>query len=34
MYRLVDGGRRYLPNQWPKTPMALFEPTNTVTIYG
>jgi hypothetical protein len=34
MYRLMDGGRRYLPNQWPKTPVALFDKTNTVTIYS
>jgi len=33
MYRLVDGGRRYLPNQWPSTPVKLFDPTDTVTIY-
>jgi hypothetical protein len=34
MYRLMDGGVRYLPSQWPKTPMALFDKANTVTIYG
>jgi hypothetical protein len=33
MYRLMDGGLRYLPNQWPKTPVTLFDKTNTVTIY-
>jgi hypothetical protein len=33
MYRLMDGGQRYLPSQWPTTPMALFDKTNTVTIY-
>ena len=33
MYRLVDGGRRYLPNQWPTTPVKLFDPAGTVTIY-
>jgi hypothetical protein len=33
MYRLVDGGRRYLPGHWPTTPIKLFDPTNTVTIY-
>jgi hypothetical protein len=33
MYRLVDGGRRYLPNQWPTAPMKLFDPAGTVTIY-
>jgi hypothetical protein len=34
MYRLMDGGVRYLTSQWPKTPMALFDKANTVTIYG
>jgi hypothetical protein len=33
MYRLMDGGLRYLPNQWPKTPVPLFDKTDTVTIY-
>lgn len=33
MYRLVDGGRRYLPGQWPTTPVKLFDPAGTVTIY-
>jgi hypothetical protein len=33
MYRLVDGGRRYLPDQWPTTPVKLFDPAGTVTIY-
>lgn len=33
MYRLVDGGRRYLPNQWPTAPVKLFDPAGTVTIY-
>ena len=26
MYRMMDGGLRYLPSQWPTTPMALFDP--------
>ena len=26
MYRLVDGGRRYLPGQWPTEPIKLFDP--------
>ncbi len=34
MYRLMGGGVRYLSNQWPTTPMPLFDKTNTVTIYG
>ena len=33
MYRLVDGGRRYLPGHWPTTPVKLFDPAGTVTIY-
>ena len=33
MYRLVDGGRRYLPGQWPTTPVKLFDPAGTVTTY-
>ncbi len=34
MYRLVDGGERFLPGQWPTQPVTLFDPANTVTIYG
>jgi hypothetical protein len=34
MYRLMDGGVRYLPNQWPTTPMPLFDKANTVTVYS
>jgi hypothetical protein len=33
MYRMVDGGRRYLPGQWPTTPIKLFDPAGTVTTY-
>jgi len=33
MYRLVDGGLRYLPGKWPTDPIKLFDPANTVTIY-
>jgi hypothetical protein len=33
MYRLVDGGRRYLPGEWPTEPIAFFDPTGTVTVY-
>jgi len=34
MYRLVNGGRRYLPGQWPTTPINLFDPTGTITVYN
>jgi hypothetical protein len=34
MYRLLDGGVRYLPNRWPTTPVKLFDPAGTVTVYG
>jgi len=34
MYRLVNGGIRYLPGEWPTTPIKLFDPTGTVTIYA
>jgi hypothetical protein len=34
MYRLMNGGVRYLPNQWPTTPMPLFEKADTVTFYN
>jgi hypothetical protein len=34
MYRLLDGGVRYLPNHWPTTPVKLFDPAGTVTVYG
>jgi hypothetical protein len=34
MYRLVDGGRRYLPGHWPTAPVKLFDPANTVTVYA
>jgi hypothetical protein len=30
MYRLVDGGRRYLPGQWPTAPVTLFDPPELV----
>ena len=33
MYRLMNGGRRYLPDQWPTAPLKLFDPADTVTIY-
>ncbi len=34
MYRLMDGGLRYLAGHWPTAPLKLFDATNTVTIYG
>jgi hypothetical protein len=34
MYRLMDGGLRYLPGKWPTTPLKFFDPAGTVTIYG
>jgi hypothetical protein len=33
MYRLMDGGKRYLHDQFPTEPMKLFDPANTVTLY-
>jgi hypothetical protein len=33
MYRLVDGGKRYVHGQWPTEPMKLFDPEGTVTVY-
>jgi len=33
MYRLVDGGRRYLPGAWPTGPLPLFDAEGTVTVY-
>lgn len=32
MYRYVDGGRRYLPGDWPQAPPAMFAPDGSVTI--
>ncbi len=34
MYRLMDGGLRYTRTEWPKGPVNLFDPANTVTIYS
>jgi Periplasmic binding protein len=34
MYRLMNGGLRYITGHWPTEPLKLFDPTNTVTIYG
>lgn len=33
MYRYVDGGLRYLPDEWPEQQVNVFDPENTVTIY-
>ena len=32
MYQFVDGGKRYLPGQWP-TVDKVFDPTGAVSIY-
>jgi hypothetical protein len=32
MYQFVDGGKRYLPGQWPSTD-KLFDPTGAVALY-
>jgi hypothetical protein len=33
MWEYADGGRRYLPNQWPSKAIALFDPKSSVTTY-
>jgi type II secretory pathway pseudopilin PulG len=33
MYRYVDGGKRYLPGQWPDTDPPLFQMDGSVAIY-
>jgi hypothetical protein len=33
MLRYVDGGRRYLPGEWPTDPIPWFEEEGSVTIY-
>jgi hypothetical protein len=33
MYRYVDNARRYLPGHIPTAPIALFDPTNTITRF-
>ena len=33
LWRYVDGGKRYLPGEWPKAQPTLFDPAGTVTIY-
>lgn len=34
MYRYVDGGKRYMPGQWPSTVPKVFDPEGTVTVHG
>ena len=34
MWRYYDMGKRYMPGEMPGGGVALFDPTNTVTIYG
>jgi hypothetical protein len=33
MYRLMDGGKRYVHGHWPTEPLKLFDPEGTVTLY-
>ncbi|MEZ5145390.1 MAG: ABC transporter substrate-binding protein [Acidimicrobiales bacterium] len=33
MYRYMDGGKRYLPGQMPKTDLNAFDPAGTVLVY-
>jgi ABC-type branched-subunit amino acid transport system ATPase component len=33
MYEYVDGGRRYLPGEWPTAPLPLFAAEGAVAIY-
>ena len=33
MLRYVDGGKRYLPGDWPTEPLPFFEEEGSVTIY-
>ncbi len=32
MWRFVDGGKRYLPGEWPEGEPKVFDPEGTVTI--
>ena len=34
MYRYVDGGKRYLPGEHPKSEPKAFDPEGTVTVYS
>lgn len=33
LWRFVQGGKRYLPGEWPDSPPDLFDPVDTTTIY-
>ncbi|HTH07070.1 MAG TPA: hypothetical protein VL916_14420, partial [Ilumatobacteraceae bacterium] len=33
MYRMVDGGKRYLLGQWPTEPIKMFDKASSVSIY-
>jgi hypothetical protein len=33
MYRYVDGGKRYIPGQFPTTAPRVFDPKGTITVY-
>jgi hypothetical protein len=33
MYRYVDGGRRYLPGEFPTAPVRWFDPKGAITVY-
>lgn len=33
MVRYVDGGRRFLPGEWPTDPIPWFEEEGSVTVY-
>ena len=33
MYQYVDGGRRYLPGQWPSQQTRAFDPAGAVAVY-
>jgi hypothetical protein len=33
MWQFVDGGKRYLPGQWPKADATVFDPSNSVALY-
>jgi len=33
LYEYVNGGRRYLPSQWPTTPTKAFQAQGAITIY-
>jgi hypothetical protein len=32
LYRYADSGRRYLPGQWPKTPVGLYHDATSITV--